>query len=76
MTLSTKLPMIRAKNITKVFTTPCTSARVTMSPLATWPISWASTALTSSGEKRSSRPWLTATSASFLFHPVAKALAS
>src|SRR5690554_2447185 len=71
---STRWATTRAKNITKVFTTPCTSARVTMSPLATWPISWASTARTSSGRMRLSRPAETATRASFLFQPVAKAL--
>ena len=45
-----------------------------MSPLATWPISWASTARTSSGRMRLSRPAETATRASSLFQPVAKAL--
>ena len=45
-----------------------------MSPLATWPISWAMTASASSRENRSSKPSLTATRALFLFQPVAKAL--
>ncbi len=45
-----------------------------MSPLATWPISCASTARTSSGRMRLSRPAETATSASLRFQPVAKAL--
>ena len=45
-----------------------------MSPLATWLISWPSTASTSSLFMFCSSPMLTATRASFLFQPVAKAL--
>jgi len=37
--LSTMLPMIRARKITNVFSTPCSRARVTISPFATWVIS-------------------------------------
>jgi hypothetical protein len=36
---STTLPMIRARNMTNVFNTPCNKARVTISPFATWLIS-------------------------------------
>ena len=71
-----KWPMMRAKNMTKVFTTPWISVSVTMSPLATWPISWPSTASTSSCDMCVSSPVDTATSALFLFDPVANALGS
>ena len=46
-----------------------------MSPLATCPSSWASTARTSLGANRWINPLLTATSASLRFQPVAKAFA-
>jgi hypothetical protein len=38
--LSTKKPTTRARNTTKVFTTPWIRVSVTMSPLATWATSW------------------------------------
>ena len=47
-----------------------------MSPLATWPISCAMTALTSSRSKRCNIPALTATRAALRFQPVANALAA
>ena len=62
--------------MTKVLTTPCTKDSVIMSPLATWPISWASTARASRSSKRLNKPLLTATSALLRFQPVAKALAA
>ena len=65
---------MRAKNITKVFTIPCSNVSVIMSPLATCPISCASTARASECSKRRSKPVLTATSALLRFHPVANAL--
>ena len=70
------LPMTRERKMTKVLTTPWISASVTMSPLATWLTSWPSTASASSRLIPLSRPVLTATSALFLFMPVAKALTS
>ena len=67
---------MRAKKKTKVLTTPCTSASVTMSPLATWLTSCASTASTSSRVMLRRRPVLTATSAESRLMPVAKAFGS
>ena len=75
-TLSTKLPITRDRNTTKVFITPWISAIVTMSPLATWATSWPITASTSSRVIDCSKPVDTATSAEFLNAPVAKALGS
>src|SRR6266581_4820948 len=73
-TRSTAKPTTRARNTTKVLTTPWIRVSVTMSPLATWLISWPSTASISSRFMDSSRPVETATSAEFLKAPVAKAL--
>src|SRR5450830_69246 len=75
-TLSTKKPTTRAMNTTKVLTTPWIRVKVTMSPLATWAISWPSTASTSSRFMFCNRPVDTATSAEFLKAPVAKAFGS
>ena len=72
--LSTMPPMMRDRKMTKVFTTPWISVRVTMSPLAMWAISWPSTASTSFCRMDCSRPVLTATSALLRLAPVAKAL--
>ena len=69
-------PTTRASTMTKVFNTPCNSAIVTMSPLATWLISWPSTASASSRSICCSRPVDTATSALLRLAPVAKALIS
>ena len=74
--LSTSRPTMRAARITSVFSTPWISAMVTMSPFATWPISWPSTAATCSRSICSSRPVLTATSELFFVMPVAKAFIS
>jgi purine-cytosine permease-like protein len=57
-----------------VFTTPWISVSVTMSPFATWLISWPSTASTSSRFMPRRSPSLTATSAASRRAPVAKAL--
>ena len=73
---SMMLPMTRDRKITKVLTTPCTSVRVTMSPLATCVISWPSTASTSWRFMRCSSPLLTATRAALRLAPVAKAFGS
>src|SRR5262245_30315619 len=67
------LPTIRDRKITKVFSTPWIRARVTMSPLDTWLISWPSTPSTSSGRMLRRRPVETATSAASFFAPVANA---
>ena len=45
-----------------------------MSRLVMWPISWAMTPRSSSGDKRRMMPWVTATTACCGFLPVAKAL--
>src|SRR5262245_5967238 len=66
--------MTRERKMTKVFTTPWISVRVTMSPLAMCETSWPSTASTSSRSMLCSRPVDTATRAEFLNAPVAKAL--
>src|SRR6266852_2110823 len=71
--LSTMKPTTRDRKYTKVLSTPWIRVSVTMSPLATWLISWPSTASTSSRLIDSSRPVETATSAEFLNAPVAKA---
>src|SRR5882672_1287094 len=71
--LSTMKPTTRDRKNTKVLSTPWMRVRVTMSPLATWVISWPSTASTSSRLIDSSKPVETATSAEFLNAPVAKA---
>ncbi len=68
--------MVREKKMTKVLTTPCSRVIVTMSPLATWLTSWASTASTSRLSIACSRPVETATSALLRKAPVAKALGS
>ena len=73
--LSTIMPTTRDRNTTKVLSTPWISVSVTMSPLATCDISWPSTASTSSRLMDCISPVETATSASFLNAPVAKALA-
>src|SRR5213076_662806 len=73
---SMMLPMTRDRKITKVLTTPCTSDRVTMSPLATWVISCPSTASISSRLMRCRSPLLTATRAALRLAPVAKAFGS
>ncbi len=62
--------------MTNVFTTPCISAIVIMSPFATWLISWASTASASFCDMPLSRPVLTATSALLRRAPVANAFIS
>ena len=64
---------MRDRNTTNVFTTPWISVIVTMSPLATWPISCPSTASTSSRFIDCSRPVETATSEEILKAPVANA---
>ena len=62
--------------MTNVLSTPWISAIVTMSPLATWLISWPSTASASSRLMLCRRPVETATSDLLRFQPVAKALMS
>ena len=67
---------MRDRKITNVFTTPCSSVSVTMSPFATWLTSWPSTASTSRSDSRENSPVLTATSALLRVGPVAKAFTS
>ena len=62
--------------MTNVLTTPCISASVTISPLATWVISCARTASISSLCILLRRPLLTATRALLRLIPVAKAFTS
>ena len=62
--------------ITKALRTPWTSVSVTMSPLATWLISWPRTARSSSFDICPMMSVETATSAWFLNAPVAKAFAA
>ena len=69
-------PTSRDSTITKVFSTPCSSAIVTMSPLATWLTSWASTASASARSIARNRPVDTATRELLRLGPVAKALIS
>src|SRR5690606_37247905 len=69
-------PTTRASTITKVLSTPCSRAMVTMSPLATCATSWPSTASASLALMLRSRPVDTATSALLRLAPVAKALIS
>ncbi len=69
-------PMMRAKKMTNVFSTPCNKVMVTMSPFATWVISWPSTASACGRDMLRSRPVLTATSAALRRAPVAKAFIS
>ena len=73
---STKCPMMRDSTMTKVLMTPCISASVIMSPLATCETSCASTASTSFFCIFRKRPVLTATSARLRRAPVAKAFMS
>ena len=68
--------MTRERKITKVLTTPWISASVTMSPLATWETSCASTASASLRSMARKSPVDTATSALLRLMPVAKALTS
>ena len=69
-------PTTRARKITKVLSTPWIRAMVTMSPLATWLTSCASTASASSRLIARSRPVDTATRELLRVGPVAKALIS
>ena len=66
----------RERNITKALITPCSRVMVTMSPLATWLISWASTASSSAGGIPLRMPVDTATRARLGEGPVAKAFHS
>ncbi len=71
--LSTAYAMMRERNSTTAFSTPCTRVSVTMSPFTTWLISWPSTA-SSSERSICAMIWSeTATSALFLNAPVANA---
>ncbi|CSA58006.1 Uncharacterised protein [Vibrio cholerae] len=73
---ATILAIKRDKKITKVFTTPCISVMVTMSPLAMWLTSCANTASASSRVMLCSNPVETATRESSRFAPVANAFMS
>ena len=66
----------REKKRTNALRTPWTRVSVTMSPFATWLISWPSTALSSSLVIWPMMSVETATSAWFLNAPVAKAFAA